>query len=69
MNRFRTDVENLLLAEMVEEDNDFIMTEDTTYDDMTPENTMGLFDDVSSEDDLDSILLGDDDDSDLFGGI
>ena len=64
MNRFRTDVENLYLKEMVEEDNSFIMTEDTV-DDIIPVNTTGLFDDTSSGDDLDSILLGDDE-FDLF---
>lgn len=63
MNRFRTDVENLLLSEMVEEDRDFIMTEDT-IDDIIPANTVGLFDDTSSGDDLEDLL--DDDDYDLF---
>ncbi len=66
MDRIRTDVENLLLSEMVEEDRDFVMTEDT-IDDIIPMNTQGsdLFGDTSSsEDDLDSILNGDD--FDLF---
>lgn len=63
MSRFRTDIENLLLSEMVEEDRDFIMTEDTV-DDIIPVNTTGLFDDTSSGDDFDSILG--DDDYDLF---
>ena len=63
MDRFRTDVENLFLSEMVIEDMDFILTEDT-IDDIIPENTKGLFDDTSSNDDLDDILF--DDDSDLF---
>lgn len=63
MSRFRTDIENLLLSEMVEEDRDFIMTEDTV-DDIIPVNTTGLFDDTSSVDDFDSILG--DDDYDLF---
>ena len=63
MSRFRTDVENLFLSEMVEEDRDFIMTEDT-IDDIIPANTTGLFDDTSSGDDLDSILDGED--YDLF---
>lgn len=58
MSRFRTDVENLFLSEMVEEDRDFIMTEDT-IDDIVPQNTIGLFDDTSSDDDLDSIIDGD----------
>lgn len=61
MNRIRTDVENLFLSEMVEEDRSFIMMEDT-IDDIIPENTMGLFGDTSSGDSLDSIL----DDDDLF---
>lgn len=63
MNRFRTNVEDLFLAEMVEEDNDLIMTEDT-IDDIVPENTIGLFDDTSSGDTIDSVLL--DDDIDIF---
>lgn len=66
MNRFRTDVENLFLSEMVEEDRDFILSEDT-IDDIIPENNKSLFDsfdDSSSEDDLDDILNGDD--MDLF---
>jgi len=61
MSRFRTDVENLFLSEMVEEDRDFIMKEDT-IDDIIPENNTGLFDDTSSGDDLTSII----DDDDLF---
>ena len=61
--KFRTDVENLLLAEMVEEDNAFIMTEDTV-DDIIPENNnMSLFDDSSSKDSVDNILA---DDLDIF---
>lgn len=63
MSRFRTDIENLLLSEMVEEDRDFIMSENV-IDDIIPTNTTGLFDDTSSGDDLDSILDGDD--LDLF---
>lgn len=59
--RHRTDVESLFLAEMVEEDREFIMTEDT-IDDLIPENNRGLFDDTSSEDNLEDIL----DDPDLF---
>ena len=64
MDRFRTDVENLFLAEMVEEDMNLVLTEDA-IDDLIPENTRGLFDDTSSgDDDLDSIIDGDD--LDLF---
>lgn len=63
MNRFRTDVENLFLSEMVEEDREFIMCEDT-IDDIIPENTVGLFGDTSSDDDLTDIL--DDEDDYLF---
>ncbi len=59
---FRTEVEDLFLREMVEEDRDFIMKEDT-IDDIIPTNTTGLFDDVSSEDDIDDILDGEDDDN------
>lgn len=63
MSRFRTDVENLFLAEMVEEDRDFIL-EESMLDDIIPVNTKGIFDDTSSGDDLDEIL--DDEDFDLF---
>lgn len=63
MSRFRTDIENLLLSEMVEEDRIFIMSEDA-IDGIIPENTKGIFDDTSSGDDLDSIMDGDD--LDLF---
>ena len=68
MNRFRTDVEDLLLREMVEEDSNFIMMEDC-IDGIIPENNKGLFDDSSSEDDLfgddlDDLLNGED--LDLF---
>lgn len=62
MSRIRTDVENLFLSEMVEEDRMLIMAEDT-IDDIIPENTTGLFDDVSSESNLEDIL---DDDDYLF---
>ena len=60
MSRFRTDVENLFLSEMVEEDRSFIMSEDTS-DDLIPANTVGLFDDTSSGDDIEDLLDGDDD--------
>lgn len=64
MSKSRTDIENLLLSEMVEEDIDFIMTEDA-IDDIIPANNMGLFDSTSSsDDDLDNIINGDD--CDLF---
>lgn len=69
MSKFRTDVETLFLMEMVEEDRDFIMTEDG-IDDIIPENNKSIFgdDDVSSnydlDDDLDDIIDGDD--FDLF---
>ena len=63
MSRFRTDVENLFLSEMVEEDRTFIMSEDT-IDDIIPVNTVGLFDDTSSgDDDLEDLL---DDENNLF---
>ena len=63
MDKFRSEVENLLLAEMVEEDRDFILTEDTV-DDIIPMNVQGsdLFGDSSSEEDLSDIL----DDDDIF---
>lgn len=59
MSRFRTDVEKLFLQEMVEEDNDLIMAEDATLDDIIPANTVGLFDDTSSGEDLGDITDGD----------
>lgn len=62
-DRVRTEVEDLFLREMVEEDRYEIMREDNTLDDIIPTNTNGLFDDVSSsEDDIDDIL----DDEDIF---
>ena len=65
MNRVRTDVENLFLSEMVEEDSYFIMNEDNV-DDIIPGNNRGLFDDSSSGyDDLND-FLDDEDDFDLF---
>jgi hypothetical protein len=61
MSRFRTDVENLFLSEMVEEDRSFIMTEDTV-DDIIPANSVSLFDDTSSGDDFSDFI----DDEELF---
>ena len=61
--KFRTDVENLFLREMVEEDMDFVMTEDTV-DDIIPVNTVGLFDDTSSTDSVDDVV--DTSDSEIF---
>lgn len=61
MSRIRTDIESLLLHEMVEEDNAMIMAEDT-IDDIIPTNTDSLFGD-SSSDDLDDILDGEYDDT------
>lgn len=61
MDRIRTDVENIFLKEMVEEDRVAIMAEDTV-DDIIPANTVGLFGDSSSdsifdnEEDLDGDL-------------
>ena len=66
MSRFRTDIENLFLSEMVEEDRDFILTEDS-IDDIIPMNTVGLFDDESSEDGIyDDSDYDEFDDLDLF---
>jgi len=63
MARLRTDVEELFLREMVEEDRQFIMAEDT-IDNIIPANNVGLFDDsTSSEDGLESL---DDVEGDLF---
>lgn len=66
MDRFRTDVENLFLSEMVEEDRDFIMTEDMMIEGIIPANNRGLFDDSSSGDDLEDLLDLDEDELDLF---
>ena len=60
MNTFRTDVENLFLSEMVEEDMDLIIAEEAV-DDIIPTNTVGLFDDTTSKDSVDDIT----DDSDI----
>ena len=64
MDAFRTDVENLFLKEMVEEDLDLVFTEDQ-IDDIIPTNTVGLFDDTSSKDSIDD-LIDDADDVDIF---
>lgn len=63
--RFRTDVENLFLSEMVEEDRQFVMIEDT-IDDIIPENNKSIFDNdsTSSADIYDSIL--DDNEDNIF---
>lgn len=65
MNRFRTDIETLFLSEMVEEDVTFVMTEDT-IDGIIPANTIGIFDDTSSEDGLDDLSDCDYEDFGLF---
>ena len=60
MDKFRTDPEKLFLSEMVEEDTDMVLTEDTV-DDIIPENNnTSLFDDVSSNDGIDLIINVDD---------
>lgn len=63
MSKFRSEVENLFLREMAEEDNMFIMSEDTV-DDIIPNNTVGLFGDSSSDDNLEDLL--DDENNDIF---
>lgn len=72
MSRFRTDVENLFLEELVEEDATFLVNgfEDNA-DDLIASNTdQGLFDDTSSEDGFeDSGELFDEDDDDLEENI
>jgi len=65
MEKIRTDVENLFLKEMVEEDLDFVFTEDA-IDDIIPTNTVGLFDDTSSRDAIEDIDDIDDDNLDIF---
>jgi len=68
----RTDVENLFLKEMVEEDSDDILMEDSAYDMLISDSGDSLFGDSSSEDYLDDEddeldgILGDDEDAELF---
>ena len=61
-NKRRTDVENLMLSEMVQEDQDAVILEadDAALDAITPDNIMGLDVDSSTVDleDDDSILAG-----------
>ena len=65
MDKIRTDVENLFLKEMVEEDLDFVFAEDA-IDDIIPANTVGLFDDTSSKDAIEDITDIDDENLDIF---
>lgn len=58
----RTEVEKLFLAEMAEDDSQFIISEDNTLDDIIPENNEGLFDDTSSNDGLEELIDDDFDD-------
>lgn len=55
MDRVRTEVEELFLSEMVQEDMAFVVSEDT-IDDIIPTNTIGLFDDTSSDDNIENII-------------
>ena len=61
-NKRRTDVENLMLSEMVQEDQDAVIFEadDAALDAITPDNIMGLDVDSSTVDleDDDGILAG-----------
>ena len=71
MARVRTDVEQLLLSEMVVEDlNDTLIESDILDDVITPTNTIGIFDDTSSYDGLydgpEEPLNDDYEDEDLF---
>lgn len=65
-NVIRTDVENLLLREMVEEDRAFLIagySNSSALDDMISENKVGLFDDnVSYDDNIEDILNDEEDD-------
>ena len=68
---FRTPVENVFLAEMVQEDREYLLRGEmeAAVDDIVPTNTVGLFDDsTSSDEDLEDLLGLDDDDeyNDLF---
>lgn len=72
MSRFRTDVENLFLEELVEEDATFLVNgfEDNADDIIASNTDQGLFDDTSSEDGFeDSGELFDEDDDDLEENI
>lgn len=62
MAMLRTEVEKLFLAEMAEDDSQFIISEDNTLDDIIPENNEGLFDDTSSNDGLEELIDDDFDD-------
>ena len=65
----RTPIETMLLAEMMQDDRDFILrgNMEAAVDDIIPANTVGLFDDsTSSDDDLEDLLGEDDEYDDLF---
>ena len=57
----RTDVENLFLKEMVEEDTDDMFNEEAEFDALIPGDD-SLFSDSSSEDSLDGLDPSEDDD-------
>lgn len=72
MSKFRTDVENLFLEELVEEDATFLVNgfEDNADDIIASNTDQGLFDDTSSEDGFeDSGELFDEEDDDLEENI
>ncbi len=69
MSRSRSEIENMLLAEMVVEDLNNTLIESEILDDfITPNNTMGIFDDESSSyEGLDDDIYDDDyEDENLF---
>ncbi len=65
-DRNRTDVENLFLKEMMEEDSDDLLNEEAEFDALIPGETDSLFDDTSSTDYQDYINT---DDEDVMDGI
>lgn len=72
MSKFRTDIENLFLEELVEEDATFLVNgfEDNADDIIASNTDQGLFDDTSSEDGFeDSGELFDEEDDDLEENI
>lgn len=61
--KIRSEVENLFLKEMAEEDSMFILSEDTV-DDIIPSNNEGLFGDSSSNNGLEDLV--DDEEDNIF---
>ena len=67
MAKLRTEVEQLLLTEMVVEDLNNTFIESEILDDViSPNNTAGIFDDTSSYEGIEDYLDDDYEDEDLF---